>query len=114
MDDFDRVVIWAINIGVISAFFAFIPAAIASRKGRSFGGFWFYGFLIFPIALIHALVMRAEPKVIARLAVADGSHRKCPFCAEAIKLEDKVCHSCGRDLLTGEAESTIAPPPTRN
>ncbi len=36
---------------------ALIPANIAQKKGRSFGGFYVYGFFFFGIALIHALVM---------------------------------------------------------
>ena len=39
-----------------------IPAVIAAIKGRSAVGFWLYGFLLFPVALIHSLVMKNEKK----------------------------------------------------
>lgn len=35
---------------------ATIVAIIANSKGRSAIGWWFYGFLIWPIALTHILV----------------------------------------------------------
>jgi hypothetical protein len=60
-----------------------IPAAIASRKGRKFGRWWVYGWLLFIIALIHSLSIKG---------------RKCPYCAEQIRPEAKVCRFCGRDL----------------
>lgn len=45
---------------LIAAALAFIPATIAKNKGRSFGGWYAYGFMLFIVALIHALVM--EPR----------------------------------------------------
>ena len=40
-----------------------IPAFIAQKRGRDFGGWWIYGALVFPIALIHSLLL--EPDKIA-------------------------------------------------
>lgn len=36
---------------------AIIPAKIAERKGRSFAGFYVFGLLLWPIALIVSLVI---------------------------------------------------------
>ena len=41
----------------IAAILAFIPASIANKKGRSFGAWWLYGWLLFIVALIHALCL---------------------------------------------------------
>lgn len=38
---------------VIAAFLALIPANIAKKKGHSFGLWWFYGWLLFIVAIIH-------------------------------------------------------------
>lgn len=45
---------------IIAAGLGFIPASIAKKKGRSFGLWWLYGFLLFIVALIHSLVMKEK------------------------------------------------------
>ena len=45
---------------IISSLLGLIPASIASNKGRSFGTWWFYGTMLFVIALIHALVISSD------------------------------------------------------
>ena len=37
----------------IAAGLAFIPANIAKKKGHSFGLWWFYGWMLFIVAIIH-------------------------------------------------------------
>ena len=71
-----------------------IPAFIAKSKGRDFTLWWIYGFLLFIVALIHSFCIKANEKAL----IADGL-KKCPFCAEMIKPDAKVCRYCGRDLL---------------
>lgn len=38
---------------LIAAGLAFIPANIAKKKGHSFGLWWFYGWMLFIVAIIH-------------------------------------------------------------
>lgn len=40
---------------IISALIALLPASIAQRKGRSFGAWYIYGFLLWIIAIFHAI-----------------------------------------------------------
>ncbi len=47
--------IWACVLGLITG-------AIAKRKGRSFGGYWAFGTLMFLVALPYVLLMR--PKLL--------------------------------------------------
>jgi len=79
-------IVFAILIGLI-------PAIIASCKGRNFFLWWLYGAALFLIALIHSLFL--SPNDNAKLA---NGMKKCPFCAEVIKPDAKVCRYCGRDL----------------
>lgn len=45
-------------IGLITAAgLAFIPASIAKQKGYSFGIWWFYGWMLFIVAIIHVAVI---------------------------------------------------------
>jgi hypothetical protein len=81
---------------------AVIPAYIAKSKGHSFGLFLFYGLMLGPIAIIHALVMKGETGT----AQSEQGSKKCPYCAERIQQEAIVCKHCGRDLSPLQA----APP----
>ena len=76
-----------------------IPASIAKRKGRKFGRWWVYGIFLFLVALIHSVVISAPSK-------------KCPYCAEAIQPDAKVCRYCGRDVpatsdVSGQVGSSV-------
>jgi hypothetical protein len=49
-----EILIFAVLLGLI-------PAYLAKKKGRSFGLWWFYGALLFIVALPHALLMEPLP-----------------------------------------------------
>lgn len=76
---------------------AIVVAVVAANRGRSGFGWFLYGLLIWPVALIHALVAApagpAEPQ-----QAAAGGRVNCPHCAELIMPEAKVCPFCRRDL----------------
>lgn len=82
------------------------PAFIAWNKGRSFGVWWLYGFLLFIAAIFHIMIVPPNPDELARRE-AVNSFRDCPHCAEKIKKQATLCKHCGRDVTALDVEPTI-------
>lgn len=59
-----------------------IPAFIAQRKGKSFLLWWFYGAMLFIVALPHSLWIKQENQKIEH-----ESMKNCFYCKERIKRE---------------------------
>lgn len=64
---------------------------IAERKHFTNLGLWrVLGLFFFPIALICVIVKDEKPDL--------SDTKICPFCAERIKKDAKVCHYCGHEV----------------
>ena len=93
-------------------------AIIASNKGRSGCAWFLLGVLFGPFGLLVA-ALPAEQRGDTegyQVQVAGKRRRefnaelltkKCPVCAEHIKLEALVCRFCGRKYESGEVEAAI-------
>jgi len=89
--------------------FAILVGVYAARKGRSGAGFFILAILLSPlIAFLIALVVQPIQGNVDAKAVESGEFRKCPYCAELVRIEAVVCKHCGRDLPKAGRSSSAA------
>ena len=89
-----------------------VVALIANAKGRDPGLWFLYGAAIWPIALVHILVAAPNQQQVEALALRRGDSKKCPFCAELIKVEAKKCRFCGSILDEPTVPEPVSSPLT--
>lgn len=98
---------------VFVVLFWVIPVVVckdqAEKKGKPTGGWIALGICLGWIgALIAVLAPAATSEQRATVGLASGTHRRCPFCAEAIQRAAIVCKHCGRDLPRATATDAAA------
>lgn len=85
-------------IAIVWFLFGLAAAAIAHSRGHSQVLWFFGGILLGPFALLFALVQTKDDEELARRAIALGTSRPCPKCAELVKRAATVCRYCGEAL----------------
>jgi hypothetical protein len=60
---------------------------------------WFIaGTFLALVALPAAMFLKSDPRLAERNELASGRSRKCPHCAEIVKVEALICRYCQRAL----------------
>lgn len=71
---------------------------ILQNKGRGGCAGFLLGLLLGPIGIVIALVMGRNSDKLENEAMGSGNVRRCPWCAELIRIEAIACKHCGRDV----------------
>lgn len=78
--------------------FSIAVGILASRRGRSGVGWFFFSVLLSPLlGLIFVLVLRSLPSDFAD--ATPDSHVRCPDCRELVRKDAKKCKHCGCALI---------------
>lgn len=91
--------------------FGFLSSLAVKEKNRDKFGWFFIGFFFGIFGLIAALIVSKlkvkENKSFPSTFNPNDYKKKCPDCAEMIKLEAKVCRFCGRKFTEEEVHNNI-------
>ena len=75
-----------------------ITAVIASEKGHNGCGWLLIGCLLGVFGVVLAIVVSPNVEMIEAKKLAKGANKKCPSCAELVKVEAVKCRHCGEEL----------------
>jgi len=86
--------------------FAVACAIVAQKKNRNAVG-WFIWGIVGGIFALGILLLLPTINVDSSVAGSPPKYKKCPYCAEQILYEAKVCKHCGRDVSVAFQDSEV-------
>lgn len=87
---------------IIWALCGLVAGAIGASRNVGFGLHALIGFLFGPIGILTALLFKPTDEDKYHRQGDSSGLQKCPYCAEVVKVEAKLCKHCRGDL-TAEA-----------
>ena len=81
-----------------------ICAVIADARGVNPGGWFFIGFLLNGMAIPFAAIALPYQANLEKKGIENGTHKKCPECAEVVKAEAVKCRYCHSTLEVEEQQ----------
>ena len=79
-------------------FCGIMAASVAKSKGDRGCFGLILGFLLGPIGVIIALLSSPKQAKLDERALKSGKMKRCPACAELVKVEATKCRHCGENL----------------
>ena len=80
-----------------------ICALVADAKGRGACGWMAAGFFFGIFAVILIIALPADRENLVREDGKRGLKKICPYCAEAILSNARVCRYCGKEVVEDES-----------
>ena len=94
----DKIGIISTIVIFISIMFGALCAGIADSKGRNSVGWFVVGFLSNILGLLFLLIAPPNQEELDNEGIKKGTHKKCDYCAEVVKVEAVKCPHCTADL----------------
>jgi len=95
---------------IVYIIFSFFAGTITENSGRS--KFWFFviSIVLSPVLrIISALLVKENIEVLEETSIFNGTHKRCPKCAEVIKGKAIICKHCGAESIAIEAIPLVVP-----